>query len=117
MPHLLIVGAGPGISAATARRFGGEGYAVGLIGRKQGALAELGAELRQDGTRVEWAGGDAGDPRSLEVAVTALIEQLGPVDVLLYNVSAGRQATVPELSADDLLADLATGAVGLQAAE
>jgi NADP-dependent 3-hydroxy acid dehydrogenase YdfG len=114
--HLLVVGAGPGISAATARRFGGEGYAVGLIGRRQGALAELGAELRQSVPRVEWAGADAGDPRSLGVAVTALVEELGPVDVLLYNVSVGREAAVPDLSPEELLADLAAGAVGLQTA-
>jgi len=116
MPHLLVIGAGPGIAAATARRLGGEGYAVGLIGRRQGALAELGAELRQSVPRVEWAGADAGDPRSLGVAVTALVEELGPVDVLLYNVSVGRQAAVPELTPEDLLADLAAGAVGLQTA-
>jgi NADP-dependent 3-hydroxy acid dehydrogenase YdfG len=116
MPHLLVVGAGPGISAATARRLGAEGYAVGLIGRRQAALAEQGAELRQSVSRVECAGADAGDPHELHVAVTALVEQLGPVDVLLYNVSVGRQAAVPELSPEDLLADLAAGVVGLQTA-
>ncbi len=116
MPHLLVVGAGPGISAATARRLGGEGYAVGLIGRRQGALAELGAGLREEVARVEWASADAGDPRSLDVAVTALVEELGPADVLLYNVSVGRQVRVPELAPDDLLADLAAGVVGLQTA-
>ncbi len=41
MPHLLVVGAGPGIAAATARRFGREGYAVGLVARREEALAEL----------------------------------------------------------------------------
>jgi NADP-dependent 3-hydroxy acid dehydrogenase YdfG len=116
VPHLLVVGAGPGISAATARRLGGEGYAVSLIGRRQGALAELGAELRQSVSRVEWAGADAGDPRELHVAVTALVEQLGPVDVLLYNVSIGREAAVPDLAPEELLADVSAGAVGLQAA-
>jgi NADP-dependent 3-hydroxy acid dehydrogenase YdfG len=116
VPHLLVVGAGPGISAATARRLGREGYAVGLIGRRQAALAELGAELREDVPRVEWASADAGDPRSLGVAVTALVGELGPVDVLLYNVSVGRQTAVPELEPEELLADLAAGAVGLQAA-
>jgi NADP-dependent 3-hydroxy acid dehydrogenase YdfG len=115
-PHLLVVGAGPGISAATARRFGAAGYAVGLIGRRQGALAGLGEELRQSVSSVEWAGADAADPRSLGVAVTALVEHLGPVDVLLYNVSVGRQAAVPDLAPEDLLGDLAAGAVGLQTA-
>jgi NADP-dependent 3-hydroxy acid dehydrogenase YdfG len=116
VPHLLVVGAGPGISAATARRLGREGYAVGLIGRRQAALAELGTELRADVPRVEWASADAGDPRSLSVAVTALVGELGPVDVLLYNVSVGRQTAVPDLEPEELLADLAAGAVGLQAA-
>ncbi|WP_116452573.1 SDR family NAD(P)-dependent oxidoreductase [Blastococcus litoris] len=116
MPHLLVVGAGPGISAATARRLGGEGYAVGLIGRREGALSELGAELRQSVARVAWAGADAGDPRSLAIAVEALVQELGPVDVLLYNVSVGREVGVPDLSPEDLLADLAAGAVGLQTA-
>ena len=115
-PHLLVVGAGPGISAATARRLGRDGYAVGLIGRRQGALAQLGADLRQSVRHVEWAGADAGDPRSLGVAVAALVEKLGPVDVLLYNVSIGREAAVPDLAPEDLLADLAAGAVGLQTA-
>ena len=37
MPHLLIVGAGPGISGATAAHFGADGYDVGLIARPVGA--------------------------------------------------------------------------------
>jgi NADP-dependent 3-hydroxy acid dehydrogenase YdfG len=116
VPNLLIVGAGPGISTATARRLGGEGYSVGLVARREEALAELGAALRDDGVRTEWAPAEAGDPASLTAAVTRLVEELGPVDVLLYNVSVGRQVAVPDLSPEDLLADLAAGAVGLQTA-
>jgi NADP-dependent 3-hydroxy acid dehydrogenase YdfG len=116
MPQLLIVGAGPGIAAATARRFGRDGYAVGLIARREEALAELADELRADGVRAEWATAEAGDPGSLTAAVGYLSDPLGPVDVLLYNVSVGRQAAVPELTPEDLLADLAAGAVGLQTA-
>ena len=116
MSHLLIVGAGPGISAATARRFGAEGHAVGLVARREQALADQGAELRAAGIRTEWAAADAGDPASLTAAVGALMDALGPVDVLLYNVSSGREVDVDALSPEDLLADLAVGAVGLQTA-
>jgi NADP-dependent 3-hydroxy acid dehydrogenase YdfG len=116
VPHLLVVGAGPGISTATARRLGAEGHAVGLVARREGVLAELGAALRRDGVRAEWVTAEAGDPASLTAAVDALMAVLGPVDVLLYNVSVGRQAAVPELTPEDLLADLAAGAVGLQTA-
>jgi NADP-dependent 3-hydroxy acid dehydrogenase YdfG len=114
--HLLIVGAGPGISGATARRFGTDGYAVSVVARRAQALAEQGAQLRAAGIGAEWAAADAGDPASLTSAVGALIDALGPVDVLLYNVSAGRQVAVDELNPEALLADLAVGAVGLQTA-
>lgn len=116
MPHLLIIGAGPGISAATARRFGRAGYAVGLVARREEPLAELGAELRAEGLRTGWAAAEAGDPASLTEAVLRLVGELGPADVVLYNVSVGREVTVPELTPDVLLGDLAAGAVGLQTA-
>jgi NADP-dependent 3-hydroxy acid dehydrogenase YdfG len=116
MPHLLVIGAGPGIAAATARRLGGDGYDVSLVARREAPLAELADELRGGGVRVGWAAAEAGAPGSLSAAVGSLTDSLGPVDVLLYNVSIGRQAGVPELSPEDLLADLAAGAVGLQTA-
>ncbi|WP_324274168.1 SDR family NAD(P)-dependent oxidoreductase [Blastococcus brunescens] len=115
-PHLLVVGAGPGISQATARRLGAQGFAVGLVARRDGPLGEVGRALRGGGVRTEWTTADAGDPRSLTPAVESLTAALGPVGVLLYNVSVGRSAAVPDLAPDDLLGDLAAGAVGLQTA-
>lgn len=116
MPNLLVVGAGPGISGATARRLGAEGYAVGLIARREEVLAQHGEELRAEGIRTEWAAGQSGDPASLSAAVGRLVDVLGPIDVLLYNVSVGRPATVADLTPADLLADVAAGAIGLQTA-
>lgn len=116
MPNLLIVGAGPGISGATARRLGADGYAVGLVARREEPLARHGEELRAEGIRAEWATAQSGDPAALSAATARLVELLGPVDVLLFNVSVGRQVTVSDLSPEDLLADLAAGVVGLQTA-
>jgi hypothetical protein len=47
--HALILGAGPGLSASVARRFGREGFAVTLVARRGQALAEL-DELRAEGS-------------------------------------------------------------------
>ena len=116
MPHLLVIGAGPGIAAATARRLGRDGYAVSLVARREAALTELAATLRADGVPVGWTAADAGDAADLSGAVQGLLDATGPVDVLLYNVSVGRMAGVQELSPSDLAADLAAGAVGLQTA-
>lgn len=116
MPHLLVVGAGPGISAATARRFGRDGFAVSLVARREAALTELAEQLRQTGVPTSWASADAGDPPALAGAVQRLIAGSGPVDVLLYNVSVGREVAAAELTPEQLSADLAVGAVGLQTA-
>ena len=116
MPHLLVIGAGPGIATATARRLGRDGYAVSLVARRESALAELAAALRADGVPVGWTAADAGDAAGLSGAVQDLLDATGPADVLLYTVSVGRMAGIPELSPADLAADLAAGAVGLQTA-
>src|SRR5688500_9972220 len=115
MRHVLVVGAGPGIAAATVRRLAGQGDAVGLIARNDETLAALAHDLRGCGV-VGRAPAEAGDPASLTAAVELFVDTFGPVDVLLYNVSVGREVTVPELSPEDLLADLAAGAGGLQTA-
>ena len=116
MNHLVIVGAGPGISGATARRFGHDGYAVGLVAGREGPLAELQSDLAGEAVLVGRAPAESGDPASLTEAIELLVDTFGPADVLLYNVSAGRQVAVEELSPEALLADLGVGVVGLQTA-
>lgn len=116
MPHLLIVGAGPGISAATARRLGSEGYEVGLVARREQPLRELAGQLRRDDVPTVTATADSGDPAGLTAAIGGLIDEIGPADVLLYNVSVGREVAAADLTPEQLTADLAAGAVGLQTA-
>ena len=65
MPHLLVVGAGPGAAAAAARRLGRDGYAVSLVARREDALTDLASALRSDGVPVGWAVADAGDADGL----------------------------------------------------
>jgi short-subunit dehydrogenase len=44
MTTIAIIGAGPGLGQATARRFGREGYSVALISRTQENVDRLAAE-------------------------------------------------------------------------
>jgi NADP-dependent 3-hydroxy acid dehydrogenase YdfG len=116
VPHLLVIGAGPGIGAATALRFARDGYDVALVARREAPLAELGARVQATGANCGWAPADAGNPAALADVVGRFTRHAGPVDVLLFNPVAARRATAAGVAPEELAADLAVGVVGLQAA-
>lgn len=106
-PAVLVVGAGPGVGAAVARRFARDGLDVALIGHAGPRLDELGAELESEGVTVRWAGADLTDPAELAEVVGRLA---GPrVGVLHFNPSAWREKGPLELSSEELLADVHLG--------
>jgi len=85
MTSIAIIGAGKGLGAAVARRFGKEGHAVGLISRHQGRLDALAAELEQDGVQAKGFVADVRDPASIAAALEQVTETLGPIEVLQYS--------------------------------
>ena len=85
MTTLAIIGAGKGLGAAVARRFGREGFAVALISRHQGRLDALAAELEQDGVQAKGFTADVRDPQSIAAALERATETLGPIEVLQYS--------------------------------
>jgi NAD(P)-dependent dehydrogenase (short-subunit alcohol dehydrogenase family) len=85
MTSIAIIGAGKGLGAAVARRFGKEGHSVGLISRHQGRLDALAAELEQDGVQAQGFVADVRDPQSIAAALERVTETLGPIEVLQYS--------------------------------
>ncbi len=76
-PSIIIVGAGPNLGAAIARRFGGEGLAVGLVARDAGKLATLADDLAAQGITAAYGAADIRDPSALSSAITSLTDRLG----------------------------------------
>ena len=85
MTTIAIVGAGSGLGAAVARRFGAEGLAAGLISRNQARADALAAELSADGVQAQGFAADVRDPASLARALESVTETLGPIEVLQYS--------------------------------
>ncbi|MDQ6754166.1 MAG: SDR family NAD(P)-dependent oxidoreductase [Actinomycetota bacterium] len=85
MTAIAIIGAGPGLGAAVARRFSAEGFAVGLISRNQGHLDALAKELANDGVQAKGFTADVRDPSSIAKALEQVSETLGPIEVLQYS--------------------------------
>ncbi len=104
MTTIAIIGAGKGLGAAVARRFGKEGHAVGLISRHQGRLDALAAELEQDGVQAQGFVADVRDPQSIATALEQVTETLGPIEVLQYSPLPQKDFMRPvlETTPDDL---------------
>ncbi len=93
LKHVLIVGAGAGLSASIARRFHAEGLAVSLAARdtqKLSALAgEVGAEVYQC---------DASQVDQVDVLFASLDKaKAGTPDVVIYNPSYRVRGSITDL--------------------
>lgn len=83
-PHVLIVGAGTGLSLSTARRFGREGWTVHLMARSPERLGGLAESLAAEGVAVCTHIGDVTDHSGLSTAVAA-IDDATPLDACIFQ--------------------------------
>jgi short-subunit dehydrogenase len=115
---IVIVGAGPNLGAAIARRFGREGLPVGLVARDASKLEALAADLAQSGITADFAPADIRDAPGLSSAIAALGERLGPVEVLEYSPLPARDYMKPilETTVDDVRGPLEFSVLGAVAA-
>jgi len=112
MKHCIIIGAGPGLGEAVARKFGANGYRVSLVARNPVALGEQVARLGELSIDAGYAVADAGNAAQLTATLDALQVQAGPCDVLIYNAAVLRSDGPLELSADVLRAEFDVNLVG-----
>jgi NADP-dependent 3-hydroxy acid dehydrogenase YdfG len=115
---IVIVGAGPNLGSAVARRFGREGLSVGLISRTQSTLDDLAAQLGDDGITARGAAADIRDSDALTAAIERLAAELGPVEVLEYSPLPAPEFMKPilETTVDDVRGPLAFSVLGAVAA-
>ena len=88
MKQAIIIGATSGLGQAVARQLIGEGWRVGIAGRRVERLEALQAEYGSD--RVAYRAMDVMLPSATE-ALDELLDQIPEPDVLLYATGIGRQ--------------------------
>jgi short-subunit dehydrogenase len=71
---------------------------VGLIARREAALAELAGEIRQGGGIASFAVADVSDRHRLRQAVEELVQTLGPVDLMIANAGVGVPTTLEPMN-------------------
>src|SRR5215204_1255655 len=115
---IVIVGAGPNLGAAIARRFGREDLSVGLVARNRDKLEAVARDLEQQGITADLEPADIRDATALSAAIAALAERLGPVEVLEYSpVPAGEfMKPILETTVDDVRGTVEFSVLGAVAA-
>jgi short-subunit dehydrogenase len=100
--RLLLVGAGPGLGMAVARRFANGGYRVTLVARGTDGLRALADGLADTGARIDTIVADASDPDALRTRMAALYREEGAPGLVIYNAVMGAPDTLLESSVEHL---------------
>ncbi|MEL6149595.1 MAG: SDR family NAD(P)-dependent oxidoreductase [Chloroflexota bacterium] len=108
----IIIGAGPGISMAVAKRFAAEGYRIALISRSANRLKGYVQQLLDTGFDAVGVAADAADAGEL----TGAINSIGTADVLVYNAAVITQGTPSHLDPEELVAHFRVNVAGALAA-
>jgi short-subunit dehydrogenase len=87
--HLLLVGAGPGLGLAVARRFAAGGYRVTLVARSTDRLSELASSLADTDAEVNTIEANANDPEDFGARMTELYRKDGAPGLVIYNAVMG----------------------------
>ncbi|WP_295713559.1 SDR family NAD(P)-dependent oxidoreductase [Mucilaginibacter sp.] len=103
--NIIIVGSGPNLSLAVAKKFAENNFSVGLISRNEKKLKAQVADFATEGIKSEYVVADAYDKSQIENAVTGLADKLGSVDLLLYNAAAMKYKNIIDEKAEDLTED------------
>ena len=110
--HLLLVGAGPGLGLAVARRFAAGGYRVTLVARSTGGLRDLAGALAGTGAEISTIAADAGDPEGLGARMRELYAGNGAPGVVVYSAVMGAPDRLLSSTAAHLQAAYAVDVIG-----
>ena len=103
----LIVGAGSGISASVARALARDGYKVALAARRTDKLKAL-----ADDTGASLIEADAAEPVQVKAMFAKAEQDLGLLDVVLYNASFRTRGPFIDLEPADVARTLQVSAYG-----
>jgi NAD(P)-dependent dehydrogenase (short-subunit alcohol dehydrogenase family) len=98
MTVAAVLGVGPGLGAAVAKRFASEGFDVALMARTDESVAPVREEIVATEGRALSVPADATDPDSVAAAFEQVRGELGDPEVFVYNAGAFQMGGILELS-------------------
>lgn len=97
MSTIAIIGAGRGVGAHVARRFGSEGFDIILVSRNQAHVDELAEELKAEGLNARGYQANVRDAAGLAATLDRAAGEMGMIEVLVYQPLPQREFLRPVL--------------------
>jgi len=105
----MVIGVGPGIGAACARKWATNGYKVALLSRSKDKVAAFEKKIENS----KGYACDCTNQESMNATVAAIEKDLGEITSVVYNAGGGAFKKWPELEVKDLERGFATNCLGL----
>ena len=95
----LVIGAGDATGGAIARRFARDGYVACLTRRSADKLQPILEQIRAAGGQAHGYGSDARKEDEVVALVESIERDIGPIEVLVFNIGANVPSSVLEETA------------------
>ena len=97
---IAVLGVGPALGGAVARRFARQGFAVALMARRAEALEPIEKAIVDQGGTAISIPTDATVEESVISAFERAQRELGPIEVFVYNAGAFQMGGILEISTE-----------------
>ncbi|MCZ6694450.1 MAG: SDR family NAD(P)-dependent oxidoreductase [Bacteroidetes bacterium] len=98
-----VIGVGPGMGMAIAKKFAQEGFNLALVARRKEALAEYEKELSNKDVKTFSYPTDVSDLDQLGSTMNKIEKEAGQSNPLIYNVSVLNPSVPSKLKIEDLI--------------
>ena len=113
MKSVIITGANRGIGYETALAFGRAGYKVFATMRNPETAADLKQKIKEESLTIIISKMDVDSNESVKQCIDDILQENGPVDVLVNNAGIERHNSVEEISMADFKAVMETNYFGV----
>lgn len=97
---IAIFGAGTGLGASLAKKFGRQGFRIAPVARNAAALADMVAALAAEGIEAKAFPADLTDLKGLPPLVRSIEDHFGSIDVAVYAPVSAEASFVPAAQLD-----------------
>ncbi len=109
----VVTGAASGMGRALCWELAREGVRLGVLDRNAEGLASLQEQLRKQGASCSLAVADVSDRQAVRSAISSLVTELGPVDLLVACAGITGATFVNDLAVEQMEAILRVNVLGV----